>query len=154
MVLRSGFNFSVGLLGFDANDAVVREKNTKYWSSGAGQQMREAVHKGGSFHMLKRLVFTMADFLEARITPADGSCIIHAMKMACKRLGLQWPLGQNVQEDRQLILAQLESMEVLLSQAVGSIEILKDHVQMLTEALQSPKAPLPVEIVYFVLAQM
>ncbi len=44
MVLRSGFNFSLGLLGFDANDAVVREKNTKYWSSGAGQQMREAVH--------------------------------------------------------------------------------------------------------------
>ncbi len=46
MVLRSGFNCIVGLLGFNANDTGVREKNSKYWSSGAGQQMREAVHAG------------------------------------------------------------------------------------------------------------
>jgi hypothetical protein len=115
MLFRSAFNFSLGMLVFNEQDDAVREQNTNYRNSGAGKQMCKAVHEGRSFNMLKRMVYTMADFLEAKITRDDGSCIIHAMKMAFKRLGLPWPLGENVLEDRQLILAHLPKLDVLLS---------------------------------------
>jgi hypothetical protein len=136
LILRSGL-----VSGFRKPEVVVHDRTTEYWGTPKEVALQAEVSNGSRL-ALHRVVSTIATWLRPVVTPGDGNCTFHALRASFRRLGLAWPLGDSVQQDRLLMKARLPDLEMTLIQAFGNETEVEKAIRDLDADLQGPSTPL------------
>ena len=153
MAHRSTLQVGYGLVHHSEADESLRSKAHKFWNDPRRKALQTDV-AGGSLAMLQRMMALICDWLSPEWTKGDGSCIFHAARAAFKRLGRPWPLGEDVLQDRMVMVDRLDDMLEVMIQVKGSYQAASKDLAELSEALLKPCATLPAEAAYIVLSQM